>query len=109
MGGHSPALWLSGGDTAPGAFDDAEDFEHNDVIEAVQTNPGAFGEIPIWNDAGEEDPFLISDVRLTEALEAGGADLTAHIWPGGHEQGYWDSHWGAYLRFYADALSNCVP
>ena len=106
-GGHSPALWLSGGDSAPGAFDDAEDFERNDVIAKVQSDPGAFGEIPIWNDAGDEDPFLISDVRFDEALESGGADLTAHTWPGGHERGYWDSHWDAYLRFYAGALARC--
>lgn len=108
VGGHSPALWLSGGETAPGAFDDAEDFERNDVIGAAQADPGAFGEVPIWNDAGDEDPFLSSSVQLTEALEAGGADLTAHVWPGGHERGYWDSHWGAYLRFYADALADCA-
>ena len=108
VGGHSPALWLSGGDTAPGAFDDAEDFERNDVIGAVQADPNAFGEIPIWNDTGNEDPFLISDVKFVEALDAGGADLTAHVWPGGHERGYWDSHWDAYLRFYANALARCA-
>ena len=28
----SPALWLSPGDSAPGAFDDAEDFRRNDVF-----------------------------------------------------------------------------
>ncbi len=107
VGGHSPALWLEGGDSAPGAFDDAEDFERHDVIGSVQADPGAFGEIPIWNDAGDDDPFLISDVRLVEALETGGADLTSHIWPGGHDDSYWDRHWNAYLHFYARALAHC--
>ena len=107
VGGHSPALWLEGGASAPGAFDDAEDFERHDVIARAREDPGAFGAIPIWNDAGREDPFLISDVALDEALEEGGADLTDHVWPGGHERSYWDRHWGAYLRFYARALAHC--
>ncbi len=107
VGGHSPALWLEGGATAPGAFDDAEDFERNDVIGTVRADPGAFGPIPIWNDYGDEDPFLIGDVAFDEALEAGGADLTSHEWHGGHEQSYWDRHWHAYLNFYAAALAHC--
>ncbi len=105
VGGHSPALWLEGGATAPGAFDNAEDFERNDVIGDVRADAEAFGPIP--NDYGDEDPFLIGDVAFDEALEAGGADLTAHEWHGGHEQSYWDRHWHAYLSFYADALANC--
>jgi len=107
VGGHSPALWLQGGDSPPGAFDDAEDFERNDVIAMVRNDPEAFAGIPIWNDAGREDPFLISDVALDEALEEEGADLTSHTWSGGHDLDYWDSHWGAYLRFYAGALARC--
>ena len=27
VGGHSPALWLSGGETPPGAFDDGDGFD----------------------------------------------------------------------------------
>lgn len=108
VGGHSPALWLRAEDTAPGAFDSAEDFARNDVIDTVRRDPGAFGPIPIWNDAGREDPFLISDVAFDEALEGAGADLSAHTsWPGGHQRFYWDRHWGAYLRFYASALARC--
>lgn len=107
VGGHSPALWLSGADTAPGAFDDAEDFERHDVIEKLEDNPLAFGDIPIWNDAGDQDPFLISDVRLQEVLNEGGADLTAHTWKGDHSRSYWDEHWRAYLGFYARALNDC--
>ncbi len=105
VGGHSPALWLSGAETAPGAFDDAEDFERHDVIAAVRADSEAFGPIPIWNDAGTEDPFSSAGAALNETLEAAGADLTARTWPGRHERAYWDRHWNAYLRFYADALA----
>jgi poly(3-hydroxybutyrate) depolymerase len=106
-GGHSPALWLRAEDTAPGAFDDAEDFETHDVLGTLDADPGAFGPIPIWNDYGSEDPFGISDVALAETLEAAGADLTAHRWPGAHDRSYWDRHWRAYLGFYAAALADC--
>jgi S-formylglutathione hydrolase FrmB len=107
VGGHSPALWFEGGETAPGAFDDAEDFERNDVVGAVREDPGAFGDIPIWNDYGDEDPFRVYDEGFDRALRSGGADLHAHTWHGGHETSYWDRHWGAYLRFYAHALAHC--
>jgi S-formylglutathione hydrolase FrmB len=36
VGGHSAALWLSAGQTAPGAFDDAGDYARNDVYEAAR-------------------------------------------------------------------------
>jgi S-formylglutathione hydrolase FrmB len=107
VGGHSPALWFDGSETAPGAFDDSADFERNDVVEAVQTDPEAFGDTRIWNDYGDEDPFRVYDEGFVAALEAGNADLSAHSWPGAHEGGYWDAHWPAYQRFYVNALNHC--
>jgi len=29
------------------------------------------------------------------------------MWPGGHDGGYWQRHYGDYLRFYARALARC--
>jgi S-formylglutathione hydrolase FrmB len=107
VGGHSTALWFEGSETAPGAFEDAEDFEANDVIGRVRADPAAFGDIPVWNDVGTEDPFRVYDEGFVEALEAGDAEISAHIGPGGHETSYWDRHWPAYLRFYAEALEDC--
>lgn len=107
VGGHSPALWLEGGETAPSAFDDAEDFEGNNVIGRLREDPNAFGPIPIWNDAGDEDPFAIGDRALLEALDSGQANLESHTWPGSHEHSYWAGHWAAYLAFYANAFRNC--
>ena len=53
VGGHSPALWRTGGETAPGAFDDADDFARHDVIGAARANPDAFGDTRLWLDAGD--------------------------------------------------------
>ncbi len=106
VGGHSPALWFDGAETAPGAFDSAADFERNDVVEAVQADPDAFGDTKVWNDYGDRRlPPLRR--RLRRAMEAGNADFTAHSWPGGHEGSYWNPHWPAYQRFYVNALSHC--
>ena len=101
-GGHSAALWQTGGDTAPGAFDDADDFARHDVIAAAQS--GEFEGLPLWLDAGDEDPFLAGQTAFGAA-----ARVTLRTSPGGHDGEYWDSMWPAYLRFYARALSaaNC--
>lgn len=107
VGGHSAALWFEGGETAPGAFDDTADFERHDVVEAVQTDPGAFGEARIWNDYGRDDPFRVYNEGFIAALRAGDADLSAHSWPGGHEGSYWTAHWPAYQRFYVHSLAHC--
>lgn len=107
VGGHSAALWFDGSETAPGAFDDAADFERNDVVEAVQDDAGAFGDTRIWNDYGSADPFRVYNEGFVDALEAGGTDVSAHSWPGGHEGSYWSAHWPAYQRFYVNALARC--
>jgi S-formylglutathione hydrolase FrmB len=107
VGGHSPALWFEGSETAPGAFDDAADFERNAVVATVQSDPDAFGDTRVWNDYGDEDPFRVYDEGFVAALEGGDADLSAHSWPGAHEGGYWDSHWVDYQRFYENALEHC--
>jgi S-formylglutathione hydrolase FrmB len=60
VGGHSPALWFEGGETAPGAFDDAADFERNDVVGALAGDPGAFGDARVWNDYGDAATASIS-------------------------------------------------
>jgi S-formylglutathione hydrolase FrmB len=107
VGGHSPALWFDGSETAPGAFDDEADFERNDVVETVQNDPGAFGDTRVWNDYGETDDFRPYGEGFVAAMEAGDADFTTHSWPGGHEGSYWDAHWPTYQRFYVNALNHC--
>jgi S-formylglutathione hydrolase FrmB len=104
VAGHSPALWRTGGETAPGAFDDAEDFARHDVIASAQANPDAFGRTRVWLDAGDEDPFRPGDEALTRALRG---RVTTHTWPGGHDGDYWNAHWPDYARFYARALASC--
>jgi poly(3-hydroxybutyrate) depolymerase len=107
VGGHSPALWFEAGETAPGAFESAADFQRNDVIGMVRGNPDAFAGMRVWNDYGGEDPFRAYDEGFVDYLRADGAKLSAHSWHGGHDNGYWNAHWAAYLRFYACSLAHC--
>jgi len=107
VGGHSPALWFDGGETAPGAFDDAADFERNDVVGMVRGNPDAFAGMRVWNDYGDADPFRVYDEGFVGYLRSDGANLSAHSSSGGHDNAYWDRHWAAYLRFYANSLAAC--
>lgn len=107
VGGHSAGLWLDESEEFEGAFDNRADYERNDVLAAVRRDPHAFGDTPVWNDYGDEDWFVAGNAAFVSALRAGGADLTANVWPGGHDSAYWDAHWPQYLRFYADALAAC--
>jgi S-formylglutathione hydrolase FrmB len=106
-GGHSPAFWLSAGSTAPGAFDDAADFSRHDVYAFVRSRRRPFGDVPLWIDRGDHDPFFSADRSVVRALRASGSHVSSHVWPGAHTTAYWRSHTARYLQFYADALERC--
>jgi S-formylglutathione hydrolase FrmB len=108
VGGHSPALWQTGSETAAGAFDDETDFEQNDVIAAAASDPAPFTSQPIWLDAGAGDPFQPWDRMFADELRNDGAEATIKLdSPGGHDSDYWSAHWNEYIRFYASALAHC--
>lgn len=106
-GGHSPALWQTGGETAAGAFDDADDFARNDVIAAARKNPSDFEKTRLWIDSGDQDPFQPGVRAMADALRSNGVDLEFETWPGGHSGEYTNAHLARYLRFYTTALARC--
>jgi hypothetical protein len=91
VGGHSPALWFHGADTPAAAFDDAEDFARHDLL----ANPPHYG-APVWIDVGTADPFHDAAVHYARKIHA-----QLHVWPGGHDSGYWHAHMHQYFAFYA--------
>jgi S-formylglutathione hydrolase FrmB len=102
VGGHSPALWRTGGETPAGAFDDAEDFARHDLF------GGPFGGgADVWLDVGRDDPFHDATRAYAALLRRHGRDVTLRIWDGGHDRDYWKRHLRAYLGFYAGALTRC--
>ncbi len=106
VGAHSGALWVSGADSAAGAFDDAEDFARNDVIGAARAGDPYRG-MAVWIDVGTQDPFRAADTLLASELRHDGQRVSLHVWPGAHGQAYWQQHWSSYLGFYAGALARC--
>lgn len=102
VGGHSPALWEDGSETPLGAFDDAEDFERHDVIEAARENPDLFRGAQVWLDAGIDDSFARNTILLGAIVDA-----PAKTPAGGHTSAYWREHVDEYLQFYARALKTC--
>jgi acetyl esterase/lipase len=101
VGGHAAALWTAPGATAPGAFDDAADYDRNDVFAAARR--GAFAHLPVWIDGGSSDPFRDADASFVDALRRNDVQVTYHVWPGAHTASYWNAHMAQYLRFYAVA------
>ena len=103
VGGHSAAMWLRSGDTAPGAFDDAADFSRNDLVRLARARGRApWGRARLWLDGGSADPFRVADERFASAI-----GIRMRHWPGGHDGAYWHRHYARYLRFYAAALAAC--
>jgi S-formylglutathione hydrolase FrmB len=102
VGGHSPAVWRTGGETPAGAFDDAEDFSRHDLF------GGPFdGRAAVWIDVGRDDPFHDAAGAYAQLLRRHGRDVTLRISEGGHDREYWKRHLDEYLSFYADALARC--
>jgi enterochelin esterase-like enzyme len=93
VGGHSAAIGSLGG--APAST--------SDVIAAARANPKLYGHAQLWLDVGAQDPYFIAaDQQLASALH-----IHLHMWPGGHDFGYWNAHWSDYLGFYVHALATC--
>ena len=109
VGGHSPALTQSEALAQPGAFDDPANFAAHDVVGSAQRGASSWQSQPVWVDIGEADPFLPGTESFAAGLEAIDAPLTYRVWPGGHDELYWSSHWDSYMSFYASALRDCQP
>jgi S-formylglutathione hydrolase FrmB len=93
----SPALWLSSGAAAPGAFDGPDDFAANSVF-----GMPALASIPIRVDCGDSDPFYDATKQFIAQLPnppAGGFS------PGGHNPGFWSSQLPAELTWMAPLLT----
>lgn len=80
----SPALWETAGATAPGAFDDADDWQRwGDLV----TAPGVATDTALWVACGDGDPFAAATKRYRSATGEPAGGFT----PGAHTDGYWRS------------------
>lgn len=89
----SAALWTRPGDSAPGAFDDREDFLAHDVFARTAT----LRRIPVAMWCGTDDPFISGNRAFAKRLRGAKATFDA----GGHDGAYWAGHFGPALDFLA--------
>lgn len=94
----SSALFLDAAETAPGAFDDADDFARHDVLADPAVT--ALRALPIWLACGEEDTFA----EPNHALAARLPDAETTFGPGGHDRAYLEAHWPQGLEFLAEQV-----
>ncbi|MGH8961765.1 MAG: alpha/beta hydrolase [Jatrophihabitantaceae bacterium] len=88
----SPAIWHQAGQSAPGAFDDAADFDAHSIFGRLDGLAG----IALRIDCGASDGFAPATRDLRAALHpipAGGIE------PGSHDATYWRRMAPAQLRF----------
>jgi dienelactone hydrolase len=78
----SPALWLAPEDTAPDVFDNATDFERNDVFTKVEDLHG----IPLRIDIGDDDSFASNVEAFIDLLPRPPAGAVSN---GFHDARYW--------------------
>jgi len=93
----SPAIWHEAAQSAPGAFDDAADFDANSVFGHLRRLRG----MALRIDCGASDGFAPVTRDLRAALSptpAGGIE------PGGHDATYWRSQAAAQLNFASERL-----
>lgn len=93
----SPALWLTPGATAPGAFDSPADFYANDIFSGIERLRG----MAIAVACGTGDPFYNATRHLDAQMDY---PHTAIYGSGYHDAAYWRSVAPAQLRALAAAL-----
>lgn len=94
----SPALWLTPGGTAPGAFDSLADFYANDVFSDLNVLRG----MAVAVACGTSDPFYATTRTLVARMDY---PHTAFFGPGSHDPTYWAGVAPAQLRVIAPALT----
>jgi hypothetical protein len=94
----SAALWPEAGLSAPGAFDDAEDWKRHNVF----AERSRFANIPIRLACGTSDPFYASDKAFIDGFPKGPAyEVRAVFDAGGHDATFWAGHAEAQMQFLA--------
>lgn len=93
----SPALWLSPGAAAPGAFDGPDDWSANSVFGLP-----ALASIPIRLDCGNSDPFYAATRQFVAQLPN---PPSGSFSPGGHDASFWSAQLPAELTWMAPLVT----
>lgn len=101
VGGHSPVFRRQ--NEAFPFFGVGAVYQHHDPISLVR-DLGVGVPFQLWLDMGDQDPWLRSTLAFHQLLAQRGIAHTWHLWPGGHQETYWERHVVDYLCWYDVAL-----
>ncbi len=102
--GVSVALWQNAGHqqaAVPDAFDDAADFDRNDLHRKV----AALAKCRLRIACGTSDPFLPADEEFARGLQMAGLKPEIDFSAGCHDDGYWQKDAPASFQFLIRALA----
>lgn len=88
IGAHSPALI----DSHAGPAEDP----------AITGVTNDLGNLRIWIDIADRDPYIVQARPLHDALESAGVPHEWHVNEGTHEEAYWRANLNSYLSWYSD-------
>lgn len=94
-----PQMFNSVGAHSPALIDSYAGPDLDPVYTGVAND---LGDLRIYLDLGERDPYLVQAHPLHEALTGAGV---SHVWqinPGQHDEAYWTANLPAYLAWYAE-------
>ena len=94
----SPALWFSPGASAPGAFDNAQDFHRHDVMAGEDHLAGL---VAVRVDCGQQDPFYQATRTFVSRLNR---PAETSFGRGFHDAAYWRSVAPAQIATIANAF-----
>jgi enterochelin esterase-like enzyme len=94
----SAALWRRWEDSAPGAFDGAQDFAAHDVLRSAPTR---LAQTAVRLVCGKSDPFIATNRALARELPRAESDFPQ----GSHTNVFWRRHNAEQLRFLTKQLS----
>lgn len=94
----SAALWTAPGASAPGAFDDAEDFAAHDVF----TMREVLTSVPMRLACGRSDPFVRANHAFIDGFVM---PPPSDFAPGGHTTDYWRATAPGLLEFLSTQLA----
>ncbi len=112
VGIHSPAIFPGAGQGGPPwifGMGDAEAFARRDPAQVAARFVTPGNQPRIWLDCGWEDPMRDTVEALHGALLARSLAHDYHLWPGGHNGGYWTAHVDDYLAFYGRGWAGGAP
>lgn len=93
-----PDLFQSVGAHSPALIDEFAGPAEDPVVTGVVND---LGDLRVWIDIGQRDPYLARALPLHDALAADGVAHQWHVNPGQHDNAYWQAHLTEYLEWHS--------